>query len=131
MVRLPRQRQLTAKVVSLANINDEVYRFESETAVRFTPVAQTYSETMDVQAGGKTVASLVTKDFNGYYEGFVQVDAPFTLQYGHKKQTVSLKANSFLLLDGISLLMPNRTSRLLKLDFICFVLMSRKKMNLR
>lgn len=98
--KAPRQRQLTAKVVSLANINDEVYRFESETAVRFTPVAQTYSETMDVQAGGKTVASLVTKDFNGYYEGFVQVDAPFTLQYAHKKQTVSLKANSFLLLDG-------------------------------
>ena len=94
--KAPRQRQLTAKVVSLANINDEVYRFESETAVRFTPVAQTYSETMDVQAGGKTVASLVTKDFNG----FASILAPFTLQYVRKSQPVTLNANDFLLLEG-------------------------------
>lgn len=98
--KAPRQRQLNAKVVSLANVNDESYRFESETAVRFTPTAPIYSETMDVKEGGTTVASLITKEFDGYYEGFAQIAAPFTLEYGKKKQQTALNANSFLLLNG-------------------------------
>lgn len=98
--KAPRLRQLNAKVVSLANINDQSYRFDAETAVRFTPAAPVYSEAMDVKVSGKIVASLITKDFDGYYEGFAQIDAPFTLQYSKKKQQTTLNANSFLLLNG-------------------------------
>ena len=44
--KAPRQRKLNARVVALANINDESYRFDGETAVRFTLTAPNYSEYM-------------------------------------------------------------------------------------
>lgn len=98
----PRQRTLNAKVSSLADFNGESYRIgtESGIAVRFTPIAQSYSETMDVLVGGKTISALGTRSFDGYYDGFLQTKAPFTLQYTHQKQAVVWNASNFLLLDG-------------------------------
>ena len=95
----PIQRQLNAKVVSLININDESYRFDAETAVRFTPL-MFFSKVMNVQAGGNTVASLISNNFNGNYNGFAGILAPFTLQYVRKSQPVTLNASHFLLLEG-------------------------------
>lgn len=95
-----RQRTLHAKVVALANLNDQSYRFDSETAVRFTPTAPNYSEFMGVRVNGAVTSNLSTTDFEGYYQGFARISAPFRLTYTYKNEIVDLGANSFVLLDG-------------------------------
>lgn len=98
--KAPRQRKLNASVVALANINDESYRFDGETAVRFTLTAPNYSEYMGVRVKGVAVANLSTIDFDGFYQGFARISSPFRLTYNYRNEIVDLGANSFALLDG-------------------------------
>ena len=98
--KAPRQRKLNASVVALANINDESYRFDGETAVRFTLTAPNYSEYMGVRVKGVAVANLSTIDFDGFYQGFARIGSPFRLTYTYRNEIVDLGANSFALLDG-------------------------------
>lgn len=97
--KAPQERTLKAAVSTYANLDGQSFRFDSETLVRATPVRPDYAQYLTIHSGGAQIGALESSNFDGYYQGVIRFEVPFTLTLTYKEISQNLTADKFFTLD--------------------------------